>query len=425
MHRSPYPTAPVDSGYAWARLLVAVILTTVGCAGMYMAMVGLPAFQGAFEVGRGDASLPFTFVMLGFGVGSLVIGRIVDRYGVVLPLVGSSLALALGFTWAARSTSYPAFVAAHLVIGAFGCAAVFSPLLADISQWFERRRGLALAICASGNYLAGVVWPPIMQTTLAGWGWQVTYYALAIASVGIMLPLLLGLRRTPVGMMPGVDGGGSLGSPDALGLSPRTLVLLLCVAGVGCCMAMAMPQAHVVSLAADIGLDAVHGARMLSLMFGLGIVSRLLFGWISDRLGGLGTLLLGSSAQCLALTFFLPADTLTTLYVAAGLFGLFQGGIVPCYALVVREYFPATSAATLIGVIIFSTLLGMAGGGWISGAIFDWTGSYDAAFLHGIGWNVVNMVVIGVLVFRAHAGRPPRIDKQAVAPRSLEAASGS
>lgn len=405
MNSDQYRTAAVDSAYAWVRLFVALILTTVGCAGMYMAMLGLPAFQGEFGVGRGDASLPFTFVMLGFGLGSLVAGRVVDRFGVVLPLAGASAALALGFAWAAVSQSFVAFVVAHLGIGAFGCAAVFSPLMADISQWFERYRGLAIAICASGNYLAGVVWPPLMQIALDGWGWRSTYIGLAVVSVGIMLPLLLGLRRTPVGITPGVDGGGSLGSPELLGLSSRALVLMLCVAGVGCCMAMAMPQAHVVSLARDIGLELAHGAQMLSLMFGLGIVSRLVFGWISDRLGGLVTLLLGSTAQCVALTFFLPADTMTALYVASGLFGLFQGGIVPCYALIVREYFPAHQAGTYIGIIIFATLLGMAGGGWASGLIFDLTGSYDAAFLHGIAWNLVNMAVIGLLVQRARGSR--------------------
>ena len=410
MNPDLYRTAAIDSGYAWIRLFVALILTTVGCAGMYLAMLGLPAFQGAFEVGRGDASLPFTFVMLGFGLGSLVVGRIVDRYGVVLPLLGASVALGLGFAWASATESFMAFVAAHLAIGAFGCAAVFSPLMADISLWFERYRGLAIAICASGNYLAGVVWPPIMQIALDGWGWRTTYLALAVVSVGIMLPLLLGLRRRPVGMAPGVDGGGSLGSPELLGLSSRALVLMLCVAGVGCCIAMAMPQAHVVSLARDIGLELAHGAQMLSLMFGLGIVSRLVFGWISDRLGGLATLLLGSTAQCVALTFFLPADTMTALYVAAGLFGLFQGGIVPCYALIVREYFPAGQAGTFIGIIIFATLLGMAGGGWASGLIYDFTGSYDAAFLHGIAWNLVNMAVIGFLVLRGRAAHPRSAD---------------
>lgn len=220
MNSDQYRTAAVDSAYAWVRLFVALILTTVGCAGMYMAMLGLPAFQGEFGVGRGDASLPFTFVMLGFGLGSLVAGRVVDRFGVVLPLAGASAALALGFAWAAVSQSFVAFVVAHLGIGAFGCAAVFSPLMADISQWFERYRGLAIAICASGNYLAGVVWPPLMQIALDGWGWRSTYIGLAVVSVGIMLPLLLGLRRTPVGITPGVDGAALSARPSFWGFPP-------------------------------------------------------------------------------------------------------------------------------------------------------------------------------------------------------------
>ena len=290
-------------------------------------------------------------------------------------------------------------------IGAFGCAAVFAPLLADISKWFLRRRGLAIAICASGNYLAGALWPPVLTLMIGALGWRATYAWVGILSVVLMLPLLLVLRRAPPADVSSVHGG-SMGSPASLGLAPGILVALLSIAGVGCCIAMAMPQAHVVPLALDLGIAARHGAQMLSLMFALGVVSRLVFGWLSDRIGGVGTLLIGSTMQCIALLLFLPADTLGALYVAAGLFGLFQGGIVPCYALIVREYFPASQAASRTGIVVFATLIGMAFGAWASGAIYDLTGSYDAAFLHGVGWNVVNMLIVGFLLARQGGYRP-------------------
>jgi MFS family permease len=405
MHR----TAAIDSSYAWVRLAAALALTTVGSAGMYITMVGLTAVQADFDVSRGSASLPYMMVMLGFGVGGIVIGWAVDRYGIVRPLAVCTFALAATFAAVAQSQSFAVVALLHAGIGGFGCAAVFAPLLADISGWFLRRRGMAIAICASGNYIAGAIWPTVMQSLIADVGWRQTYELLGIASIVLMLPLLLVLVPRPTGEIPVVADGGSAGSPAMLGLTPRGLVMLLSVAGVGCCTAMAMPQVHVVSLSVELGHGAAAGAEILSLMFGAGVVSRLAFGAISDRIGGLRTLLIGSLLQCIALMLFLPAASLSALHMAALLFGLFQGGIVPSYALIVREYFRPAEAARRIGVVIFATLVGMAFGGWISGAIFDWTKSYDAAFLHGIGWNLVNIGIMAFLVLRARQGAGPSV----------------
>jgi MFS family permease len=395
----------VDSGYAWLRLAASLALTTVGCAGMYLSMVGVPAYQSEFSVTRAEASLPFSLLMLGFGVGGVVIGRCVDRFGIVGPVAVSTVLLACALLLAARAQSYVTFVVLHAMIGAFGCAAVFSPLLADISRWFLRRRGFAIAVCASGNYLAGTLWPPIMSSTIVEDGWRWTYGALGLVSVVVMLPLLLFLvPRSPTSDAHAQEHG-SIGSPATLGFTPGQLTALLSLAGIGCCTAMAMPQAHLVALSIDLGLTAQRGAEMLSVMFACGVVSRLVFGWLSDRIGGLATLLLGSALQCVALAMFLPAEGLYFLYAAAALFGLFQGGIVPCYALIVREYFPESKAASRIGVVVFATLIGMAFGAWVSGLIYDWTGSYDVALLHGICWNLLNMAIVGLLLVRQRSIR--------------------
>lgn len=266
------------------------------------------------------------------------------------------------------------------------------------------RRGFAIAICASGNYLAGTIWPPFMEYTISNSGWQATYDTFAWMSVLFMLPLLAILTRRPPDNPVEDAGGGSAGSPKSLGLSSIQLTALLCVAGVGCCVAMAMPQAHVLALTVDLGFSPAHGAEMLSLMFGCGVISRLAFGWLSDRIGGLATLLLGSMLQCISLMIFLPAQGLNALYVASALFGLFQGGIVPCYALIVREYFPAREAGFRTGIVVFATLVGMAFGGWLSGVIYDWQGDYTLAFINSIGWNLLNMAVIGMLWLKARPG---------------------
>ncbi|MGR8920572.1 MAG: MFS transporter [Gammaproteobacteria bacterium] len=394
-------TAPIDSSYAWLRLAACLALTTVGSAGMFIVVVALPAFELDFAISRGTASVPYTMVMAGFGLGGLVTGRVVDRFGIVRPLLVSAVALGVSYVQAAWAGSFWLLSLAHVQIGCFGCAVVFAPLIADISKWFTARRGLAVAICACGNYVAGTVWPPVMHDLMQDIGWRETYIIIGLVSVGLMLPLTTVLRRRPAGGAQIAGSGGSAGSPAALGLTPNALLALLCLAGVGCCMAMAMPQVHIVSMCFDRGYDPARGAQMLSVMLGFGIVSRLGFGFISDRLGGLRTILIGSVMQCVALFAFLPADSMGALFFASGLFGLFQGGIVPCYALIVREYFPEAEAGGRLGVIILATLVGMAFGGWVSGAIFDWTGSYTAAFVNGIGWNLLNVSVIVFLLSRA------------------------
>src|SRR5690554_719751 len=410
-----------ESPYAWLRLVVSLMLMTIGGSGMYAITVVLPQIQAEFDVSRSDASLPYTLTMIGFGLGGILMGRLSDRFGIVTPIVIGTLGISSGFIWAGLSGDLWQFnLAQGLLIGLFGTAATFAPLVADTSQWFTRHRGIALAICMSGNYLAGAVWPPIMQHFIDAEGWRTTYIGLGVFCLVSMLPLALVYRRRPPSVS--VTATVTHARPTArfaleaarsnparpLGFSPATLQLLLCVAGVACCVAMAMPQVHIVAYCGDLGFGAARGAEMLSLMLGLGIVSRLLSGWISDHIGGLRTLMLGSILQGLTLLMFLSSNGLVSLYLISGMFGLFQGGIVPAYALIVREYFSPQEAGTRVGTVLMATLFGMALGGWMSGAIFDLSGSYHAAFLNGIAWNLLNISIIGFLIYRARGGFGPR-----------------
>ncbi|MDB5750705.1 MAG: major facilitator transporter [Ramlibacter sp.] len=400
----------VESSYAWGRLAISLLLMTIGGAGMYSITVVLPAMQQDFSVSRGEASLAYTLTMIGFGVGGILMGRLADRFGVMVPVMLGGLGLGLGFIGAGLAPSLLLFCLAQgLLVGLLGTSATFAPLVADTTQWFDRRRGIALAICMSGNYTAGTVWPPIMQFFIDSVGWRQTYVGMGLFCMLSMVPLALVLRRrpppapAPVSMQArtAADVAGPRTSTRPLGLNPNLLLGLLCVAGVSCCVAMSMPQVHIVAYCGDLGFGAARGAEMLSLMLGLGVVSRLVSGWICDRIGGLRTLLLGSLLQGVALLLFLPADGLLSLYLVAGLFGLFQGGIVPAYALIVREYFPANQAGARTGTVLMATLLGMALGGWMSGAVFDLTGSYRAAFFNGIAWNFLNLAIVGWLLHRA------------------------
>ncbi len=397
-----------ESTYAWLRLGAALALMTIGGSGMYGIAVALAPVQAEFGITRGDASLPYTLTMLGFGIGGILMGRLADRFGVVAPVVVGALGLGGGFVLAGSAGSLLQFSLAHgLLIGFLGCSSTFAPLVADTSLWFNRRRGIAVAICASGNYLAGAVWPPILQHFFDTVGWRATYIGVGMFCTVAMLILALALRRRPPALESS-SGAARAISPDKfpLGLPPNTFMVLLVIAGVACCVAMSMPQVHIVAYCGDLGYGAARGAQMLSLMLAFGIVSRLASGWICDRIGGLRTLLLGSALQGIALVLFLPFDGLASLYVVSAMFGLFQGGIVPAYAIIVREYFPPREAGVRTGIVLMATLFGMAFGGWVSGAIFDATGSYRAAFLNGIGWNLLNLSIAFWLLNRARTYRP-------------------
>ena len=394
----------VETAYAWRRLAASLALSTIGGVGLWSVVVVLPAVQAEFGVARGSASLPYTATMLGFALGGILMGRLADRFGVMVPLFVSSISLGLGYLLAAQSASLGAFALTQgLLIGLLGSSVTFGPLVADVSHWFTRRRGIAVSICASGNYLAGTVWPPILQHFAATLGWRRAMVGVGIFCISSMLPLTFLLRRrAPVDHGPAAVPAATAG--ERAHLSPGRLQALLMVAGLGCCVAMSMPQVHVVAYANDLGYGAAHGARMLSMMLGFGVVSRLASGLIADRIGGVRTLLLGSALQCLTLALYLPFDSLAALYVVAGLFGLSQGGIVPSYAIIIREYFAPEEAGMRIGTVVMATIVGMALGGWISGAIYDVTGSYTAAFVNGIIWNVLNLAIALWLL-----GQPRRI----------------
>jgi MFS family permease len=291
-------------------------------------------------------------------------------------------------------------LAQGLLMALLGCSVTFGPLMADVSHWFLRRRGIAVSICAAGSYLAGAIWPPVVQHLIAAYGWRHTHFAIGVFCLVTIMPLTLLLRRRPVLRRAAAASGVRSGQPIP-GMAPGLLQTLLMIAGVACCVAMAMPQVHLVAYCGDLGYGPAHGAQMLSLMLVCGIVSRIGSGVVADRIGGLRTLLLGSVAQAAALLLYLGFDGLTSLYLVSALFGLFQGGIVPSYALIVREYFPAREAGARIGLVLTATMLGMALGGWMSGVIFDATGSYRAAFANGIAWNALNAGIATLLLLRS------------------------
>ena len=397
--------AILDSRASWSRLGLSLMISLIGNVGMWSIVVIMPAMQAEFGVNRADAALPYTLTMAGYALGNFFIGRLVDRHGMALALAGSAVLMSLGFAAAAYAPNLATLSALQLLIG-FGTATSFGPLIADVSQWFLKRRGIAVGIIASGNYLSGVIWPFILVDVLAGPGWRAAYLIIAASALCIMLPATWLLRKPlPAGAMQASDSAAAARA-GATGLSPRALTWLLAVAGIGCCVAMSMPQVHIVAYCTDLGYGPAVGAEMLSLMLLGGVVSRIVSGLLADRLGGVMTLLIGSSLQMLALMLYLPTTGLTSLYIVSLIFGLSQGGIVPAYAIIVREYLPAREAGARVGLVIMATIVGMALGGWLSGLIYDLTGSYHWAFLNGIAFNALNVAILLLIISRTRPRAP-------------------
>jgi MFS family permease len=412
LHAGSSPASDIDSSYAWMRLGVALAVSTVGGVGMWSFVVALPAVQADFGIARGEASLPFTLTMAGFGLGGILMGRLADRFGVLVPVLAGAILLGVGYILSGSAANLWQFALAQGVIG-LGSSGSFGPLMADISHWFVRRRGLAVSLSSAGNYLSGVIWPPLVQHFVSSDGWRATQVGIGIVCIVLILPLALGMRRGVPAHTDAQAGHVEEGARASLGVSSNALMILLCIAGIACCVAMSMPQVHIVAYCGDLGYGPARGAEMLSMMLGFGLVSRIASGFIADRIGGVATLLISSVLQGVALLLYVFFDGLISLYVVSALFGLFQGGIVPMYAILVRQYFAPREAGIRLGVVLMATLGGMALGGWMSGWIFDLTGSYQAAFLNGIGWNLLNVMIVTWLMLRP--GRQlPQFDSNSI-----------
>ena len=388
-----------DSLYSWTRLFIALLLATVGNIGMWVVVIVLPDIQQEFKIDRGTASIPFALTMVGFAIGNWVMGHVVDRYGITKTIILAATVNTAGYIAAMYVNNVYYLSILQFFIG-LGTAAAFGPLIADTSHWFLKRRGIAVALIASGNYFSGAIWPPLFNNILQSDGWRDVYWILALSTVFIMIPLSFLLAKKISEETARISDAASSDKRQNVSISPKALTILLSIAGIGCCVAMSMPQVHIVAFCIDLGFGPAVGAEMLSLMLIGGIISRLINGLIADKLGGVYTLLIGSTLQCIALFLYLPFDGLVSLYIVSLVFGLSQGGIVPSYAIIIREYLPGADAGTRVGFVMMCTIMGMAIGGWMSGWIYDLTGSYAAAFWNGIVWNFLNIAIVLFLITR-------------------------
>ena len=389
----------VDSAGAWLRLGFVLVLSVVVGVGMWSVVVILPTVQLDLGITRGQASLPYVATMIGYGLGGVVFGRFSDRYGIHRTVVIGIVLMSLGYVSASFAPNLGFLSLSQGLLIGVGTSTTFAPLIAHVSHWFERRKGAAVGIVASGQYLSGAIWPTILESAVKDYGWQHTYMLVGIVILLTALPLSMVLSQRPSNEEGGVDAPVE-SLPSKLTISRSWFMALLMISIFSCCIAMSMPQVHLVAFCGDLGFGEGTGAKMLSVMLGFGVVSRLGFGWLSDHIGGLKTVIIGVFLQGVGLALFLFFDTLVSLFVISAIFGLFQGGIVPAYALVVREHLPQKVVGEKVGMVMLASLGGMAAGGWVPGYLFDLTGGYDAAFVNGLVWNALPLVAIPWLLIR-------------------------
>ncbi|NKB58397.1 MAG: MFS transporter [Alphaproteobacteria bacterium] len=391
----------VETAYGWVVVVASHLLVATAIGATYLIIVSLKPIAAEFDWPRSIPSLAYAVAMLGAGIGGIVMGYWSDRRGLGgVSLLGAVMVGAGAIVVSSTTHYWGLLVTCALLLGFLGGGTVLSPLMTNATRWFDRRRGLAVAIVASGQAVAGAVWPNIFQYGIDFAGWRETWFWFGVFAICAMLPLSMVVRRRPpTPLTLGVGGLG--GAAYDIRSAPKLVLVLLGVAIICCCVAMAMPAVHLVAMCSDLGFGADNGARMLSFLLACSFASRLGFGWLSDRIGGLKTILIGSTLQAITLSTYIWVDGLVSLYALSGAFGLAYGGIVPAYTLAIRELFPAREAGWRIGVIFLCGMSGMALGGWLGGWIFDLMGHYQFAFVTGVFFNLANLSIICFLLWLA------------------------
>lgn len=395
------PLSSIESRASWVIASVALFIMMMAFGSAWITAVALKDI--AAEVGgtRSIPALASALAWLGSGIGGIVMGRIADRVGTRWTVLFGALMIGLGLAISTLGPPWPLWIGHGLFIGLIGLGGINAPMYIYVSRWFDRRRGSALALISSGSYLAGAMWPPVFEQAIAAFGWRQTMLWYALAEIVIIVPLAAIYFRHPPEVVHAAPAAGSAHSQArVLGLPPNLVFASMCGAAVLCCIPMAMPQGHLVAFCSDLGISRSMGALMLSVLLGTAFLSRQVWGAISDRIGGLATVLIGSVWQAGAMIAFLFTQNEAGLFMVAAAFGLGFSGIIPAYVLALRELFPASEASWRIPTLLLCSGLGMAIGGWLAGLLYDHFGFYAPAFAAGVGANILNMLIVGLLVAR-------------------------
>jgi MFS family permease len=398
---SPAVTS-IESRASWVVAFVAVGLLSFTYGAPLIVVVALKPITATLDVPRAIPSLAASLVWFGTGSGGIAMGLFADRIGVRWVVIGGTVMMGLGLALSALGTTWALLVGHGLLLGLLGGAAAYPPLLVYVSRWFDRRRGSALALISSGQYIAGMAWPAAFAFGIDRFGWQRTMVAFAVVLVLAVVPIALWCLRDPPPSPPqaGTRAGGPRPGTPVLGMRPNTAMLFLAVAPFFCCIPMAMPTGQLVALCSDHGIPPERGALMLSVLLGSAFLSRQFWGWVADNLGGLWTVLLSSTAQGLSVLAYAMVHNEIGLYGASIGYGLGFAGIIPAYVLTIRDLYPSREASWRVPIMLLTGMTGMAVGGWLAGAMFDAYGHYAPAFMLGAVSNLLNVVLVGALVLR-------------------------
>jgi MFS family permease len=400
----------IETRASWVVAFTTLAVMSFAFGAPFVTVVALKQIAGELGSARSVPALAYSLAWFGSAVGGIAMGRIADRIGTKWTVAFGAAMIGVGLAVSAGHSTWRLWIGHGLFVGLLGIGGINAPCYIYVSRWFDRHRGMALALISSGQYVAGAVWPPIFERGIALFGWRQTMVTFAIAVAAAVVPLaLLVLRPPPEAVYQGAAAAGRHGGARVLGLPPNLLLALLAAAAFMCCLPMAMPQSHLVAFCSDIGIPASHGAIMLSVLLGCAFFSRQMWGWISDRIGGLRTVLVGSTCQIIAITGFLLVRSEAGLFAVATFFGLGFSGMIPAYVLAVRELFPAAEAAWRVPTLLLFSGSGMAAGGWVAGLLYDQFGFYGVAFATGLVFNLGNFIIVGALVLRQQQFLRPAI----------------
>ena len=394
-------TRSIETRTSWVIAGISLALLGFSFGGPWITAVGLKTIAEDMGGVRSVPALASSLAWFGSAVGGILMGRIAQRFGIRWTVMFGAVMICLGLLISTGGQPWQLWLGHGLFMGLLGNAGLNAPLYVYVSQWFDRRRGSALALISSGGYLAGFVWPTIFERAIAHFGWRWTMIGYAIFQAAIIVPVAAWfLRPPPETAVVANQATSGAAKPKVLGWPSNFVFAWIAVASFMCCVTMSMPQGHLVALCSDLGISATIGAAMLSVLLGAGLISRQAWGWVSDRIGGLRTALFSSAMQAAAMTGFLYTQDEVGLFTVSTAFGIGFSALIPAYVLAIRDLFPASEAYWRVPTLLFLSGSGMAVGGWLAGYLYDMHGYYGIAFATGVAFNIVNLAMLFVLVMR-------------------------
>jgi MFS family permease len=393
----------IESRASWRAAFMTLAILSISFGSTLLIVVGMKPMQEALGVERAALALAGSLLWIGTGAGGILMGWLADRIGLRTTVAIGACMVAGGLALSSTGPIWALYVGQGLMVGFLGNGAVYPPLLVYVSRWFDRRRGTAIALISSGQYIAGVVWPSVFQSGISGFGWQATMLTYAVVVLVVMLPLIALLRPAPIPPAPPRQTASATAAARrrrVAGLHPNVVQALLCLAGFCCCIPMSVPQAHLVAFCSDIGISPARSAVMLSVMLASAFLARQAWGALADRIGGLRTILAGSAFQAVTIACFLLTQDEAGLFAVAAAFGMGFAGIIPAYSVAIRDLFPSSEASWRMPLTLFTAMGGMAFGSWFAGFLYDHFAYYAPAFGIGVLFNLINLGLIGFLVLR-------------------------